>query len=145
MKQAEMLRRSVALGPELFNRIMVDRSLGNVRNEGLPVAQPIACNLPGEILPSPSLGQVEQLGQSAPILQEAPTAIEQAGSSGDSDSLYQSASSKMSWANQDCATHFPDSASVSIPLIVTVPSPSQRTTASLSGGRTSFPSAVLRR
>lgn len=40
-EQAEHLLRSVALGPECFSWHMVDRGLGNVRNDGPGVAAPI--------------------------------------------------------------------------------------------------------
>lgn len=40
-EQAELLLRSMALGPESFNWFKVDRSMGNVRNQGPHIAQPI--------------------------------------------------------------------------------------------------------
>lgn len=41
-EQAELLLRSVQLEPDWFSWFMVDRSLGNVRNQGPHVAQPLA-------------------------------------------------------------------------------------------------------
>lgn len=40
-EQAEVLLRSLALAPESFSWFKVDRSMGNVRNQGSHVAQPI--------------------------------------------------------------------------------------------------------
>lgn len=36
---AEQLARSVALGPDSFEWFMVDRAVGNVRNEGVHLAE----------------------------------------------------------------------------------------------------------
>jgi putative SOS response-associated peptidase YedK len=41
-QQAEHLARSVALGPESFAWFMVDRAVGNVKNQGPQLAQPMA-------------------------------------------------------------------------------------------------------
>lgn len=43
-EQAEQLVRSVALGPEEFDWYMVDRAVGNVRNQGPQLAVPVGDN-----------------------------------------------------------------------------------------------------